>query len=86
IERSKLIDALNGIRGVRAFPSETNFVLFQVNRDSTSVYRALLERGIIIREVGSVLKFRNCLRVTVAPDPMMNRFITMLREVLDEDA
>jgi histidinol-phosphate aminotransferase len=84
-ERSRLIDALNNMRGVRAFPSKTNFVLFQtLNVDSSAVYGALLERGIIVRNVGQVLGFRNCLRVTVAPAQMMKRFIKELREVLDE--
>ncbi len=85
-ERSRLIDALNGIGGIVAFPSETNFVLFRtVNIDSSVVYRALLERGIIVRDIGQVLKFRNCLRVTVAPAQIMKRFIKELEEVLDED-
>ena len=81
-ERSKLINALNGIRGVRAFPSETNFVLFQVNMDSSLVYRSLLNRGIIVREIGRVLKFNNCLRVTVAPSHIMERFVDELRGVV----
>ncbi|MEM2559942.1 MAG: histidinol-phosphate transaminase [Candidatus Bathyarchaeia archaeon] len=81
-ERSNLITALNSTAGVRAFPSETNFVLFQVNRDSMSVYKSLLERGIIIRNIGRVLKFNNCLRVTVAPSHMIGRFINGLREVM----
>lgn len=81
-ERDALVAELNSISGVKAFPSETNFVLFQVNRDSKAVYRALLERGIIIRNIGRVLKFDNCLRVTVAPRPMMERFIRELGEVM----
>lgn len=85
-ERSRLIDALNNMRGVRAFPSQTNFVLFQVDRDSSAVYRALLNRGIIVRNIGKVIKFENCLRVTVAPAPMMERFMKGLWEVLCENA
>lgn len=81
-ERAILTANLNSITGVRAFPSETNFVLFQVNRDSKTVYRSLLSRGIIVREVGRILKFENCLRVTVAPRYMMERFISELAEVM----
>lgn len=81
-ERSRMIRALNQISGVRAFPSETNFVLFQVNRNSSSVYRELLSRGVIVRNIGRVLRFNNCLRVTVAPAPLTNRFLEELREVL----
>jgi len=85
-ERSRMIEALNQIDGVRAFPSETNFVLFQVNRNSLSVYRNLLSRGIIVRNIGRVLEFNNCLRVTVAPAPLINRFLGELREVLSVEA
>ncbi|MEM1550882.1 MAG: histidinol-phosphate transaminase [Candidatus Bathyarchaeia archaeon] len=85
-EKTDLIDALNGIAGVRAFPSETNFVLFQVNRDSQIIYKSLLSRGIIIRNIGRVLKFNSCLRVTVAPRHVMERFVKELMEVMYEDA
>ena len=85
-ERTRMIRALNQISGVRAFPSETNFVLFQVNRDSSSVYRDLLSRGVIVRNIGRVLKFNNCLRVTVAPAPLANRFLRELREVLNAES
>ncbi|MEM1507250.1 MAG: histidinol-phosphate transaminase [Candidatus Bathyarchaeia archaeon] len=85
-ERNRLIRKLNEINGVRAFPSETNFVLFQVNKNSLMVYRGLLNRGIIVRNVGRVLGFENCLRVTVAPRHYMDRFIGELREVLYEVA
>ncbi|MEM1606842.1 MAG: histidinol-phosphate transaminase [Candidatus Bathyarchaeia archaeon] len=85
-ERERLIRKLNEISGVRAFPSETNFVLFQVNKSSLIVYRSLLNRGIIIRNIGRVLKFENCLRVTVAPRHYMDRFTKDLEEVLWEGA
>ena len=85
VERSRLIKALNNIEGVKAFPSETNFILFHVEDiSSPSVYEGLLKRGVIIREIGKVLKFKNCLRVTVAPAEMMKRFLKSLEEVLDE--
>ena len=85
VERSRLIKALNNIEGVKAFPSETNFILFHVEDiSSPSVYEGLLKRGVIIREIGKVLKFKNCLRVTVAPAEMMKRFLKSLEEALDE--
>jgi len=84
-ERERLIRELNSINGVRAFNSETNFVLFEVDRSSQSVYRRLLEKGIIIRNIGRVLEYENCLRVTVAPTPMMNKFLSALRETLEQN-
>jgi histidinol-phosphate aminotransferase len=82
IERERLIRELNGIGGVEAFPSETNFVLFQVNMSSDIIYERLLERGIIIRNIGRVVNRENCLRVTVAPPPLMDRFLESLKEVV----
>jgi len=81
-ERERLIKKLNGISGVHAFDSKTNFVLFQVDESSDVIYKRLLERGIIVRNIGRVLNYDNCLRVTVAPPSMTDRFLTSLQEVL----
>ncbi|MFQ6095090.1 MAG: aminotransferase class I/II-fold pyridoxal phosphate-dependent enzyme, partial [Candidatus Bathyarchaeia archaeon] len=81
-QREKLIERLDEIGGVRAFDSQTNFVLTEVNRSSHEVYKALLNRGIIIRNLGRVLHLENCLRITVAPPGMTERFITEFKEVL----
>ncbi|MCW4019919.1 MAG: histidinol-phosphate transaminase [Candidatus Bathyarchaeota archaeon] len=81
-ERGRLVERLDGVGGVRAFDSDANFVLFQAQKSSNAVYDALLGKGVIVRNIGRVLNFENCLRVTVAPSPMMERFLTALGEVL----
>jgi histidinol-phosphate aminotransferase len=81
-ERALLIKRLNEIDGVRAFDSQTNFVLFQTDRGSNVVYEALLGKGVIVRSIGDVLQYKNCLRVTVAPRPLTSKFISALKEVL----
>ena len=81
-QRGRLIDELNRIDGVRAFPSETNFVLFSLNRDQDEVYSRLLGKGIIIRRIGHVPGCGGCLRVTVAPSEVSMRFLKTLREVV----
>ena len=80
-ERERLIDELNTIDGVTAFPSATNFVLLNTEKPYSEVYEGLQDRGILIRAFGKVLDKDNCLRVTVAPRPMMDRFIEALREI-----
>lgn len=85
-ERSKLIENLNEMKGVKAFDSKTNFVLFQVERSSDEVYEELLRKGVIVRNIGRVLHFENCLRVTVSPHPMTERFLDTLAEVLSQNA
>jgi len=82
VQRQILIEDLNKIRGVQAFDSETNFVLFQTYKNSKIVYEKLLSKGVIVRDIGQVLRYPNCLRVTVAPQPMMDEFLKALKEIL----
>jgi len=81
-QRQTLIEALNNIKGVKAFSSETNFVLFKTAKKSETVYNGLINRGVIVRSIGQVLAHSNCLRVTIAPSVMMDRFLKALKEVL----
>lgn len=67
--------------GLRAVPSEANFVLLDLGRDDLPVYQALLERGVIVR-TGKPLGLPNHIRVTVGTPPQVERFITALAEVL----
>jgi histidinol-phosphate aminotransferase len=82
VQRSVLTEALNKSIGVKAYDSETNFVLFQTPMNSETVYKKLLDKGVIVRNIGQVLGYKNCLRVTVAPQPMMDKFLKALKEVL----
>lgn len=81
-ERENLIDDLNELQKVCAFPSSTNFVLFSTNRKYERVYQDLLERGILVRKIGPVPGYSDNLRVTVPPTEMRYRFKSTLKEVL----
>lgn len=74
-ERERLFSGMGKIKGIRAFPSDANFILFRV-RQARSVYEALLEKGILIRDLSHTIE--DCLRVTVGL-PGENR--TFLREL-----
>jgi histidinol-phosphate aminotransferase len=80
-EREKLKKALNSIDGVKAFDSQTNFMLFQTDKSSTEVYQGLLKRGIIVKNLGRILKFNNCFRATVGLPEMNARLIEALKEI-----
>ena len=84
-EREKLTKALNNISGVKAFDSQTNFVLFKTDKPSTKVYQGLLKRGIIVKNLGSILKFNNCFRATVGLPEMNVRLIEALKEICNKN-
>lgn len=49
---------------IKVYPSDANFLLVQV-KEPKSLYRALVERGIIVRDRSSVPGCEGCLRITV---------------------
>lgn len=62
-ERERVSGALRGL-GLRVWPSRGNFVLFAVD-DAARTYRALLGRGVRIRDVSGVLGLSSHLRTTI---------------------
>jgi histidinol-phosphate aminotransferase len=74
-ERSRLLAAMEKIKGVRPFPSEANFILFRVD-DPDRVARALLKKGILVRNIKDAVK--GCLRVTVGTPEENTAFLKAL--------
>jgi len=68
--------------GVKAFPSQANFVFVDVGRPATKVYEALLRKGVIVRPIGGPTH----LRVSVGLPEENERFIRALEEVLAQEA
>lgn len=76
-ERDALVDWLRG-RGLKVAPSDANFVLFGVFASRRRIWEDLLERGILIREVGP----EGYLRVTVGTPEETAAFKAALEEVM----
>ncbi|WP_019630697.1 histidinol-phosphate transaminase [Actinomadura atramentaria] len=76
-ERDALVGWLRG-RGLAVADSDANFVLFGAFPDRRAVWEALLERGVLIREVGPP----GWLRVSVGTPEEMTAFRAALKEVL----
>lgn len=81
-EREKLINDLNAIKGVKAFDSKANFVLFQTDKPYLDVYEAVLQKGLIIKKLGKLLNYENCLRTTVGLPEMNAKLLTALKEYM----
>ena len=78
-EREKLFIELKKINGVTPYPSKANFILFRV-KDSDSIYRELLERGILVRNMKGVVE--DCLRVTVGTTEENRIFLNAMKKVV----
>jgi histidinol-phosphate aminotransferase len=79
-ERGKLIKSLNEINGIEAFDSKTNFVLFNSVKPCEEVYQTLLKQGIVIKKLGKILQYENCLRTTVGLPQMDAKLLESLKK------
>jgi len=77
-ERRRLIDRLQAMERVQAYPSDANFVLFRVPR-ALEMFEALKERRILIKKLaGSHPALEDCLRVTVGTAAENDAFLGAL--------
>lgn len=81
-ERERLYNALSSMRGLMAYPSETNFILFRTERDATRIHMKLRQAGILIKDLNRPGPLKNCLRVTVGAPLENNEFVGALRGIV----
>ncbi|MDP9143059.1 MAG: histidinol-phosphate transaminase [Pseudomonadota bacterium] len=79
-ERARLIDAMKQ-RGLSVLPTQANFITINFNRDANPIHQGLLERGVIVRPMGSY-QMPTYLRVTVGTTGENDRFLAALDEAL----
>lgn len=75
-ERDRIVAALPAL-GLTAVPSDANFVLFGRFADAAAAWRALLERGVLVRDPG----LAGWLRVTAGTTAEVDAFLTALKEI-----
>ena len=79
-ERERLMTGLKGIKGIRPFPSETNFILFKTVKDGKEVFSRLADSGILVRNFGSDSYLKDYLRVTVGTHEENNEFLDVIQK------
>ena len=80
-ERARLSEALRTMPGVEhVFPSDANFLLVRV-ADADGCYRALLARGVVVRNRSREAGCAGCLRITVGTTEENDRLLIALAEI-----
>lgn len=79
-ERDRILAGLRSMPGLRVFPSDANFVLFVPPKPAAEVWQAMLDRGVLVRDVSSVVP--NALRVTAGTTRETDLFLSAIREVI----
>jgi histidinol-phosphate aminotransferase len=78
-QRDRIVAALPAM-GLTSVPSDANFVLFGRFADSAAAWRALLDRGVLVRDVG----LPGWLRVTAGTTEETDAFLTALGEIAED--
>jgi histidinol-phosphate aminotransferase len=76
VQRDRIVAALPGM-GLTSVASDANFVLFGHFADAPAAWQALLDRGVLVRDVG----LPGWLRVTAGTPEETDAFLTALGEV-----
>jgi histidinol-phosphate aminotransferase len=79
-QRDRIARALRAIDGATVWPSDANFVLFSPPVDAGALWRRLLDRGVLIRDMTAVVP--NGLRVTAGAEHEVDLFLKALEEEL----
>lgn len=69
--------------GLNYYPTQTNFILFEVKANSDIVFQEMMKRGFIIRS-GNALTTPGYIRVTIGTEQQNEKFLSLLEEVLTE--
>ena len=80
LERDRLTERLKEIKGIKPFPSETNFILFKTAKDGKEVFSRLANSGILVRNFGSDSYLKDCLRVTVGTHEENYEFLDVIQK------
>ena len=81
-ERSLIIEKLRAMKVFEVYESNANFVLFVAHGSSQRIYKALIEQGILIKNLGKIGNHEGCLRVTVGSEEMNSKFLLAIRDLL----
>ncbi len=80
--REELYLAMQQIEGIYPYPSSANFIFFRCPFDTDRIYGELIQQGVLIRNFGSAVNLRNCMRVTVGKQEENEAFLDALKRII----
>jgi len=72
---------MKGIDRLIVYPSDSNFILFRTN-NAEKIFKGLIDKGILIRNMNKPGRLKNCLRVTIGTPEENGEFLRAVRELV----
>jgi histidinol-phosphate aminotransferase len=82
--RGELFSALSALPGIHPRPTDANFIFFSCDFDADRVYRSLIQRGILIRNLSAPGVMRGFMRVTVGTREENQEFLEVLGDIIEK--
>lgn len=80
-ERERVMEALRATPGVIAYPSDSNWILFKVDR-ADQVWARLYDQGVLVRDFSRTPMLEGTLRVTIGTREENDAFLAALRSIV----
>jgi histidinol-phosphate aminotransferase len=84
-EQSRLYDGLQRIEGVRPVPSRSNFIITEFALPPKHVYRELVRRDILVRDMSNYPMLAKCLRISVGTPEENDKLLRALTEIFADE-
>ncbi len=81
-ERQRVFEGLQEMNGISPYPSHANFVLFEAERPVSEIFRGLIDRGVLIRDVSRYPMLERAMRVTIGLPEENDAFLNALEDGL----
>jgi histidinol-phosphate aminotransferase len=79
-QRDRMVRELQEL-GLTVVPTESNFLLFGPFAEPAQVWQALLDRGVLVRDLSSGPGLKGWLRVNAGTEPETTAFLDAMREI-----
>ena len=80
-ERDRVMHELSKLSSIITYPSNSNFILFKVPSGGENLFNKLKSNRILVRNLNSHPKLKNCLRITIGTKLENNQFVEQLRKI-----
>ena len=80
-ERDRLYQNLSKIKNINVYKSDANFLFIRCNTKYNRILDALENSKIIVKGLGNIKNYGNCVRVTVGTKKMNDKILSAIKEI-----
>lgn len=80
-ERDRLYQNLSKIKNINVYKSDANFLFIKCNTKYDRILDALENSKIIVKGLGNIKNYGNCVRVTVGTKKMNDKILSAIKEI-----